>query len=134
MKNLILQADTKLENELGMWSTRSGLSRALKSLGLTLKRQFSNILRPQTLNFSGLGKPWRGSNLIRTGSSCIDIMKLLQSPQVISQVRFKTRGNTYQPSTLKRKRTFGFLARLRTKNGKKLLKRREAKGRWYLTH
>ena len=50
------------------------------------------------------------------------------------QRRFKSRGNTYQPSTYRRKRTFGFLARLRAKNGKKVLQRRRAKGRWYLTH
>ncbi|OBA21050.1 hypothetical protein METBIDRAFT_78139 [Metschnikowia bicuspidata var. bicuspidata NRRL YB-4993] len=50
------------------------------------------------------------------------------------QKRFKSRGNTYQPSTLKRKRTFGFLARLKSRNGRKILARRKAKGRWYLTH
>lgn len=50
------------------------------------------------------------------------------------QRRFKSLGNSYQPSTIKRKRTFGFLARLRTRNGRKILARRRAKGRWYLTH
>lgn len=50
------------------------------------------------------------------------------------QKRFKSLGNSYQPSTIKRKRTFGFLARLRTRNGRKILARRRAKGRWYLTH
>ncbi|CAN3357102.1 large ribosomal subunit protein bL34m [Diutina catenulata] len=53
---------------------------------------------------------------------------------VLSFLRFKSRGNTYQPSTLKRKRTFGFLARLRDRNGRKILARRRAKGRWYLSH
>ncbi|CUM64796.1 uncharacterized protein PRCAT00002408001 [Priceomyces carsonii] len=61
-------------------------------------------------------------------------LSVLQSFFGLIQLRFKSRGNTYQPSTLKRKRTFGFLARLRSKNGRKLLTRRRTKGRWYLTH
>ncbi|CDO56783.1 hypothetical protein DV495_004178 [Geotrichum candidum] len=50
------------------------------------------------------------------------------------QKRWKSRGNTYQPSTLKRKRVNGFLARSKSRGGKKILARRKAKGRWYLTH
>lgn len=36
---------------------------------------------------------------------------------------------TYQPSKIRRKRTHGFLVRMRTRGGKQVIKRRRAKGR-----
>ncbi|PVH15548.1 uncharacterized protein CXQ87_003390 [Candidozyma duobushaemuli] len=91
-----------------------------------------------TRQFSMLNKP-----LITTSLSSSPISRMpVQTPQPstlsllsnLIQRRFKSRGNTYQPSTLKRKRTFGFLARLRSRGGRKILQRRKAKGRWFLTH
>ncbi|KAI5890831.1 uncharacterized protein SCHCODRAFT_02633004 [Schizophyllum commune H4-8] len=52
----------------------------------------------------------------------------------MQQLRFRTFGTEYQPSQRVRKRRHGFLSRLRTKNGRRILQRRLKKGRRYLSH
>ena len=53
-------------------------------------------------------------------------------PSIFS--RNAQRGTEYQPSQRKRKRKHGFLARKRSLGGRKILSRRLAKGRKYLSH
>jgi large subunit ribosomal protein L34 len=43
-------------------------------------------------------------------------------------------GSFYQPSIRKRKRKHGFLARLKTVGGRKMLQRRGLKGRRFISH
>lgn len=112
-------------------------------IGLGLSKLSSRVHFQSIRNFTCLVKPSLpatrlGSNLNMIQRNDIGLNSQHNSPfqriMGLIQMRFKSRGNTYQPSTLKRKRTFGFLARLRTRNGRKILSRRTAKGRWYLTH
>ncbi|KAG0270163.1 hypothetical protein DFQ27_000082 [Actinomortierella ambigua] len=69
-----------------------------------------------------------------TTSSIFSALTGFRSGFGSSQVRFITYGNTYQPSQRVRKRRHGFLARLKSRGGRKVLLRRMEKGRKSLSH
>lgn len=50
------------------------------------------------------------------------------------QIRGLKRGTEYQPSKVKTKNKHGFLARIKTESGRKILRRRLLKGRRWLSH
>ncbi|KAJ6475203.1 ribosomal protein L34-domain-containing protein [Mycena vitilis] len=52
----------------------------------------------------------------------------------LQQLRYAKMGHEYQPSQRVRKRRHGFLARKKSAGGRKILARRRAKGRKYLSH
>lgn len=52
----------------------------------------------------------------------------------VVQIRGAKYGMEYQPNNLKRKRKHGYLKRIRTPGGRKILERRKAKGRKWLSH
>ncbi|KAI0045949.1 hypothetical protein FA95DRAFT_77307 [Auriscalpium vulgare] len=86
--------------------------------------------------------PAFSSILPSTRSSLLGVGALLPFPRLstalvtplVQQVRHAQRGNEYQPSQRVRKRRHGFLARKRSLGGRKILERRKAKKRKFLSH
>lgn len=94
-------------------------------LALLRRQQITPLSNPTTILSSSLES---SPSVIPESSIFSNILSLG------GQRRWKARGNTYQPNTYKRKKTLGFMSRMRSKTGRKIIARRREKGRWYLAH
>ena len=84
---------------------------------------------------STLSAPGTASSAATSSSETLDIMGKISASPTFAGVQFRCGPrDTYNPSHFGRKRRHGFLSRLRTKKGRKLLMRRLTKGRTNLSH
>lgn len=122
------------------WTTTTTTSSARPLARSVPRGATQSIAVPVPSLASTLAQRMRSTGLVRQSLVSPRMGLPVFSPDAVrvpgmgSQVRTNTRGTDYQPNTQKRKRKFGFLARKRTKEGRKVLARRKAKGRRFLSH
>ncbi|KAF2266346.1 hypothetical protein CC78DRAFT_492067 [Lojkania enalia] len=124
-------------------TTSSTLLRASMNRIAVPQSAFTSQARP--LSILALRRPTLQTSTTLLNSSCatpaipnpetLDLLpKVSTHPGLAAtQIRCGPR-DTYSPSHLVRKRRHGWLSRIRTKNGRKLLMRRIKKRRWNLSH
>eukprot|EP00112_Aurelia_sp_Birch-Aquarium-sp1_P007541 Seg1822.5 transcript_id=Seg1822.5/GoldUCD/mRNA.D3Y31 product="putative 54S ribosomal protein L34 mitochondrial" pseudo=true protein_id=Seg1822.5/GoldUCD/D3Y31 len=96
----------------------------------SFRRTFSTVLSVcQRTVFSNTARIGFFANNGLTGQGQVGALAAAQQP-----VRGATYGMEYQPNNYKRKKRHGFLKRVRTRAGRRILKRRREKGRKFLSH
>ena len=114
-------------------SHSSHISENLQRRPLLSSAFFPKLLPTSSPSTTAINRPESTSRLMPSLVLSSTLHPILAVP-IGQQARYKSRGNEYQPSQRVRKRRHGFLARKRTPSGRKILARRRAKGRRYLSH
>lgn len=104
----------------------------------------SNVAAPQEDPMSSEAAAARGEKVLAAwgmGQGRVEVVEDVKAEEEAEESVSEGTGTvheklaikrTYQPSTLKRKRMHGFLYRAKTRLGKKIMRRRQEKGRWRL--
>ena len=110
-------------------------------IALLCRRQFSAVIRPWTPLAEAPSGPPHLSSLTptlvpTTTTTTLELFPRTAAALVWSNVLLSLSvwfvKRTFQPSIIRKKRKTGFLVRQRTVGGRRVLKRRPAKGRWRL--
>ncbi|KAF9957240.1 hypothetical protein BGZ72_002021 [Mortierella alpina] len=100
----------------------------------SLRTKLAPVARTQLTAISAAPSP--AVALMPSTSSVFSALTGFRLPSVFgsSQARFVSYGREYQPSQRVRKRRHGFLARMKSRGGRKIIQNRLLKGRKYLSH
>ncbi|KAF8422911.1 ribosomal protein L34-domain-containing protein [Tirmania nivea] len=91
--------------------------------------------RPTTLLCVHAALPPPPEHTVTPGPERLDLLPRISASPALRFLQLRNGPrDTFDPSHFVRKRRFGFLARLRSRTGRAILKRRRAKGRKSLSH